>query len=319
MKKMKNSYHCEGLVYQHALEAKVSGEKSKKPGTEYITGTVDIATDDDCTNIVQVHYTYVTPLTNKGTENKTYTVLANILNGTFGNVMANGKENAVKVRVDTGIALNDFYSDRTNEMVAAKRNEGGFIHTTGPWATDDLGKNRFEVDMVITGIKRQEADPEKDLPEKGILHGCIFDSYRNTMYPMDFSVLNPKAIDYFEGEEPSPKHPLFTRLKGKEVSATIKKKITEESAFGEPIVREVINSRKDFVVDWAQTDPYEWDTEDTITAEELSQLMADREVHLADVKRRYDENKAAKSGGTSFDNTPAPAPATKSSATNFDF
>ena len=173
--------------------------------------------------------------------------------------------------------------------------------------------------MVITGIKRQDADPERDLPEKGILHGCIFDSYRNTMYPMDFSVLNPKAIDYFEGEEPSPKHPLFTRLKGKEVSATIKKKITEESAFGEPIVREVVNTRKDFVVDWAQTDPYEWDTEDTITAEELSQLMADREVHLADVKRRYDENKAAKSGGTSFDSAPTPAPTAKTSATNFDF
>ena len=107
---MKNSYHCEGLVYQHALEAKKSGPQSKKPGTEYITGTVDIATDDDCTNIVQVHYTFVTPLTNKGTENKTYTVLANILNGTFGNVMANGKENATKVRVDTGIALNDFFT-----------------------------------------------------------------------------------------------------------------------------------------------------------------------------------------------------------------
>ena len=33
---------------------------SKNPGTPFITGTISIATDDAMTNIVPVHFTYVT-------------------------------------------------------------------------------------------------------------------------------------------------------------------------------------------------------------------------------------------------------------------
>ena len=46
-KNMTNETHVEGLLYQHALEKKTSGENSKNPGTEYIAGTIDIATDDN--------------------------------------------------------------------------------------------------------------------------------------------------------------------------------------------------------------------------------------------------------------------------------
>ena len=44
MKKMINNVHLEGWLYEHNLELKTSGANSKNPGTEYITGTVSIAT-----------------------------------------------------------------------------------------------------------------------------------------------------------------------------------------------------------------------------------------------------------------------------------
>ena len=324
MKKTRNNYHCEGLVYQHKLELKTAGPKAKTPGVEYIQGSIQIATDDECTNIVEVYYPYVTALTSAKKENSTYLVLANLINGTFGTVMGVGKEKALKVRVDTQIALNDWYSDKTgqDELVSVKRNEGGFIHTTGPWATDEAGRNQFDVDMVITGFRRQEADPERDLPEKGIVKGCIFNDFRKTMLPVEFSMLDPKGMDYFESLEVSSSNPVFTRVKGQEISETIVRKIVEESAFGEPSVREVKNSRKDYVITWTPKDAYLWDDESTITADELKQMIADREVYLAEKKADRENWKANKGNGVSFTSeepVPTPAPAAKSSATTFDF
>ena len=54
-KTMINQTHIEGVLYEHALESKVSGETSKNPGTPFISGTIGIATDDAMTNIITVH------------------------------------------------------------------------------------------------------------------------------------------------------------------------------------------------------------------------------------------------------------------------
>ena len=43
MQKMINRTRIEGYVYEHKLEKKISGENSKNPGTEFITGTLNIA------------------------------------------------------------------------------------------------------------------------------------------------------------------------------------------------------------------------------------------------------------------------------------
>ena len=83
-KTMINQTHIEGVLYEHALEAKVSGDTSKNPGTPFITGTISIATDDAMTNIVPIHFTYVTANFGSGKPNDTYTTLNNIINGTFG-------------------------------------------------------------------------------------------------------------------------------------------------------------------------------------------------------------------------------------------
>ena len=114
------------------------------------------------------------------------------------------------------------------------------------------------------------------------------------MLPVEFTALNHKAVDYFESLDASQKTPVFTKVKGVQVSKTIVKKITEESAFGDASVKEVRNSQRDFVVTWAQTDTYEWDSEDTILASELSEMISAREVYLAEVKKRQDEYQATK-------------------------
>ena len=294
MKRMINQSHIEGYLYESKLELKESGPNSKNPGTKFISGTIDIVTDDAGVNVVPVHFTYVTEKTTKGSTNATFTTLMNIIDQKFGTVMGNGKDNAVKLRIDSALGLNEFYSDRngTEELVSVKRNEGGFVHVADSLTEDENARNTFTCDMLITNVSVKEADEEKNLPEKAIIKGAIFD-FRGSLLPVEFSAINPKAIAYFESLEASSKNPTLTKLWGRQVSETIVRTITEESAFGEDSVREVKSSRKDFVITGASKEPYEWDTEETITANELAEAIANRETYLATMKQRQDEYKAS--------------------------
>lgn len=293
-KKMINQTHIEGALYQHDLTLKVTGENSKNPGTEYISGIIEIATDDAGINIVPVHFTYVTATTKSGKTNATFVTLMDIVSGKLGSVMGQS-ENPAMLRIDSAFGLNEFFSDSNGkeELVSVQRNEGGFVHVTNTLVEDENERNTFDCDMIITSVTHKEADEEQGLPEKAILKGWIFD-FRNALLPYTFSAVNPRAISYFEGLEATSSNPAFVHVKGRQVSETIIRTITEESAFGEPSVREVKRSRKDFVVTWAATDVYEWDDESTITVNELKELMANRETYLATLKQRRDEYKANK-------------------------
>lgn len=296
--KNKNTVHLEGYLYEHDLKMKESGPNSKNPGTKYITGTISIATDDEMNNIVPVHFTYTTALTSTGKVNSTFGVLEQIVNGALGTVMKDGKENAVKLNIDSAIGLNEFYSERDGqeELVSAKRNEGGFVHVTDKIDPDEKKRNVFECDFLIKKVTRMEANEEKDLAERVILDGAIFD-FRKSLLPVSFVVYNPNAMNYFESLEVSPKQPVFTKVFGRQLNTVTVRKIVEEGAFGEDIVKEVPNSRKDFVIWNARKEIYDWDDANTITVSELNEAISNRETYLAALKQRQEEYKNSKALG----------------------
>ena len=299
-KKFINQTHVEGYVYEHRLEKRVSGPNSKNPGTPFIMGTLSIATDNDLLNVIPVHFSYVTEVTSTGRANATYTTLEAIIDGKIGSVMEHGAENAGKVRVDSALGLNEWYDTRTpgTPLVSVKRNEGGFVHLTQELNEDESKRNTFEVDMVITGDTRLEEDTERELPERMTLKGCVFD-FRNALLPVEFTVLNSAAMDYFEGLAPTSKTPVFTKVRGEQISKTVVRKVEEQGAWGEPSVRETRTSQRDFIVTWALPVSYEWDSEDTIAASELSEFMSTRELYLADLKKRNEESANRRNSNTS--------------------
>lgn len=312
-----NNTHLEGYLYEHKLEMKVTGANSKNPGTEFISGTIGIATDESMNNVVQVHFTYVTAVTSKGKPNNTFNTLQAIVDGKLCNVMEHGKENAARIRIDSALALNEWYDSRTEgtPLVSTKRNEGGFVHQmtmAEPLNENIHARATFDCDMLITKATRVEPNEERNLPEKLVLKGYVFD-FRKAILPMEFSVLEPKAMNYFESMEPSEKRPFFTHVKGEQISQTIERKIEEESAFGDVSVRTVRSSQRDFVVTWAAKEPYVWDDEDTILATDLIKMQADREVYLADIKKRQDEYLASKN------NAIAAAPSIAPKKDDYDF
>lgn len=296
MKKIINITELSGKLYEHALEKKVSGPTSKNPGTEYITGTISVATDEKCLNVVQVHYTYVTATTKGGKANSTFTTLAGIIDGKYKTVMGDGEENAAGVRINTSIGLNEFYTERngTVELVSTKRNEGGFIHINNKNEPLEY-KNLFTCDLLITNVRHIDANEEKGLPDKVIVKGAIFNDFNKTLMPVEFSAINPGAIDYFEGLNASSSNPTFTKLWGTQVNETVVTTITQENAFGEPLVRPVKSSRRDWIITGADPEPYDWNDESTLTAAEVNEAIKARDIMLATLKSRSDEYRASKS------------------------
>jgi hypothetical protein len=294
MRKTINQTHLEGLLYQHSLSLKVSGENSKNPGTQFINGTIDVATNDALTNIVTVHFSYVTPTYQKsGSANATFGVLQNIINGVTCNVIDHGADKAAKVRIDSQIGLNEFFSNRngTEELVSVKRNEGGFIHVVQTIAATENLRDTFCADMIIKKTVRQEATDNH--PERMIISGYVFD-FRNSLLPVDFMMYNPGGMDHFEAFEASEKNPVFVNVNGHQVCQTVTTiQKGESNGWGESFAQEVTSTQREFVITGGK-DPYDWDTEESITAIEYKEKLQAREVTVAEIKQRQDEYNASR-------------------------
>ena len=282
-KKMINQVHGEGYLYEHTLAHK----KSKK-GVDYIGGTISIATDEECTNIIKFEFPYVVPVYGKsGKPNPNYKLLDNIINGTANSVMSGGKESALKLRIDSAIELNEWY-DNNGDLVSNMRNSGGFVNTTQKFIEDEAKRNTFKTDILISGIFRKEANEETGEPEKAVVKGAIFD-FTNSLLPISLTVYKPSAMEYFESLEPSAAKPVPTTVWGNINSQEIVRKFETENAFGETLIEERTSSKREYVITGASSVPYEWDSEDFITATELKEAMSNREIHLAEIKKNQEE------------------------------
>ena len=307
MKKMINNERVEGRVYQHNLVLKtVQNPASANHGKEFISGNIEVATDEAGLNIVPVHFTYVVEVTSNGNTNATYTNLKKIIDGgkTW---IVDGKDAAMKVRIDTALALNDFYT-QDDRLVSTKVNEGGFVTILSGELAPEAERNTFATDMVITSVNRIEADPEKNINEDYVVvRGAVFD-FRNNLLPVDYIVRTNEGMTYFEDLGASQNEPVFTKVWGKITCNSIVNEVKEETAFGEEAVRTYERKVKEWLITGTSKVPYEFGEEGVLTVEELKKAAQDREVRLADIKKRRDEYAASKATTTNPTSTASVAP-----------
>lgn len=304
MRKNINTETIVGRVYQHSLEVKtVKNEASANFGKEYIAGTIDIAIDETGLNVIPVHYSYVTPQTSKGYSNKTYTALSQIIeNGKTW--IKDGKDAATIVKASPALALNEFYSN--GELVSVKQNEGGFIDILASMDNEKV-KNKFKVDILITKITEKEADEERGYPAYVVVKGAIFD-FRNKLLPMEFSVRTKDGMDFFLSQiEASASEPYYTCIWGEINCSTQIVTKTEESAFGEAAVTTYERKSKDWTITGMLTEPYDFGAEDVMTVEEVKNAMQVREVDLAELKKRAEENAIKKAPAAAKTSAPVQA------------
>jgi len=308
MRKNYNQLSIEGKIYQSTLEIRtVQNTGSANYGKEYITGTIDVATSPELDNIITVHYTYVTTLTKNGSVNRAYAGLKQIIDSGK-TVTTDGWDEATTVRIQTNYAVNDFYPQGQEELVTSPKNEGGFVtivsnekslHPVG-----DINRNKFTLDVILNNVT--EVVPEEG-ESYAKIEGIAFD-YKNAILPITLVARNKAAIEYFVGLDISKNNPVYTKVWGKIINTFVTTEKTVESAFGEATVDTVQRRVREYVITGANPIPYEMGSEDTITVEEFKKAQQDREVYLAEVKRKSEEYWASQSAGGNFSEA-APAKA----------
>ena len=304
MKKITNKTHYEGYLFSHSLEAKVTGPDSKNPGTEYIRGRLNIATDAEGMNVVPINFSYVTARTKAGKENPTYKVLMTIINSENKTFDTAGTD-AYMLKIDSAIGVNDFYNAE-DELVTIKQNDGGFVHIVNK--VDFNNANSFEADMLITNTIFKEADEDRNEGDVLTLKGCTF-NFMGSLIPVDFAVRTPEGIKYFESLDISTSNPVFIKVWGEVVSTTIEAQTFEESAFGESSVKITTRSFREWLISGAATQSYEFGDEAVLTAEEVSAAVAARETYLAGQKAQHDAYIASRAAtSTPASNMAAVAP-----------
>lgn len=304
--KWKNAVEVQGYIFnfgnseREMLKECISGPNATHPGTQYIRGTLNVATDDEASNVVTIWFQYVPkvwPAKNgkPERENPTYAELARLID-TAKTFESDGVA-ATKVRVSGNLDVNDFYT-REGELASPKRIRGSFVHVlNGPISPNPA---TFDIECILSNAITKEVDSGEDYLT---LKGYTFD-FRNAILPFDVNVRIPAAITYFENQDISNANPLVTNIKGNIVSAIVKQEEEVESAFGDPVVNVTTRSVRTWDVTWAAKEPMEWDDESSITKAELKKVLQEREDMLAAEKKRQDEWKASQ--GSSFTATTAP-------------
>ena len=164
---------------------------------------MQIATDDQGLNVVEVNFTYVTEkYTKSGKDNATYAVLNQIIES--GKTFEEVGTAATKVRVDGSVEVNDF-PGRDGNMVAAKRIGGSFVHFMNGPITQAPS---FETDMLIAGTSMHEVENGDDYLD---IRGYAF-NFRGDLVPVNYSVINEGGIKYFEDCDISNANPLLTKV-----------------------------------------------------------------------------------------------------------
>lgn len=319
MRNFKNDVWVEGYVFNIGGNGKLfentTGPESKRPNTDYISGTVNICTDEEGINIIPVRFNFVTEKWSSGKDNDTWKVLKEIINTgkTWENV---GKDNAIKVRLQCNVGVNDFLG-RDNKMIEAKSIDCSFAHFANNGFSEK--RNDFKIDMVIAATSLQEVENGDDYLN---LRGYTF-NFRNDAIPVTLTVRDKGGIKYFENADISNANPMVTTIWGKIVSSTQKVEREIESAWGAPQVEYTTRTLRAWEVIGCSPEPMEWDDESTITLAEFKECMQNREIQKAEAKARQEARQNQNSAGfpsNKDDDLPFGKPnSSPTSATDFKF
>lgn len=288
-----NEVLVEGYVFNIGGNGKLfegtTGPESKRPNTDYISGTLNICTDEDGINIVPVRFNFVTEKWNSGKENDTWKVLKEVINTgkTWENV---GRDNAIKVRLQCNVGVNDFLG-RDGNMVEAKSIDCSFAHFANNGFSDK--RNDFKMDMLIAATALQEVENSDDYLN---LRGYAF-NYRGDLIPVTLTVRDKGGINYFENADISNANPMLTNIWGKIVSTTQKIEKEVESAWGAPQVEYTTRTLRAWEVVGCSPEPMDWDDESTITIAEFKTALQNREAQKAAAKARQEEKQSGNSAG----------------------
>ncbi len=302
MKQMINEINLQGYVFgisgrDGKLYRGRTSAESKRPNTDYISGTVNIATDEDCVNVVPARFNFVTEFWKSGKENASWGVLNDIKNGDL-TVSSKGKDGAYKIRVTASADSNPFVGQDGNVVDRPVINVS-FAHPASMGFNENQ-RNTFKFDMVMVNYIEREVE---DGDNYGEVQGYVFNTFRKESIPVSLVIRNQAGMNYFEGLGATMANPIGVHVWGRIVSTTIQHKHEIESAWGEPTVEYTTTTTREWLIDGCSPDTLPFGDEEFITEDEFIECMNNHEAQIADAKKRAEERNSG-NGASAFATAP---------------
>lgn len=299
-----NDVNLTGFVFSANFRTGTSKATSKwHPNEGYISGNLNIATDEDAMNVVPVNFFVYENRNNKDGDtvpNETYQTLLQIMNGP---TYETAGDKAPKVRISATVDTNDFYSSRTDDIVSAQRVNGRFIHVMSPGTS--VTPANFDVNAVVTSAVEREVegrDPYLDV------RGYVFNYNGTRLFPVRFECRDKSGQSFLLGMEPSSTNPVVMNIWGSIQTTVIEKAPAEQeevaNGFG---VRPVISGNnvstvRSWVITGADTGCVpEFGDVAPFTKNDMKRLIDERNVRLEEVK----QSGMARAGKSAFSDTTA--------------
>lgn len=279
IRQSENNIHVEGIVTEFEIKCDTLPD-----GREIVKGTVNVQTDTDSIHVLEL---FTMKLDKKKQESK----LAKgymTLKETLQSVAQVGKENATRVRVDTGeVRRNEFYLP-DGKFVSHPTYSATFVNRVKE--TDKFEpKATFEMELFIANVSQEIKDDEET--GRLIVKGYTV-NYNGEVLPMELVVEESDAVDYIEGEYEVG----GTVFVGGEIRNKLEVNRTKtESAFGkdfEKVDKKVI---REMVIDHGSP-MYDEDDNRAYNPNQIKKAIAERGNRLEEMKKKA-KDKANKSNG----------------------
>ncbi len=217
-KQMFNRVTLQGTLMDNTLEVKLD-----KSGRRYLSGHVEVMTDDDY--IIPVD-TFTYELKSSGEKNGIYERLVKFVDMPSARTV--GTLKAPKVTISGAkIEDNSFFSEKDNKIINNWRINGSFIRTA---ANDAKNINEFEVEGVVSSIKEVV---DKNGEATGAYNLKLLNvGFGNRTSELTFRFDDARAVDYITQNYNSGD---LVTLCGKIVYEIKERTVEKELGFGEPV------------------------------------------------------------------------------------
>ena len=225
LKQMLNKVTIQGTLMDNTLENKVD-----KNGRKYLSGTLEVMTDNDYIIPVTV---FAYELKNSGDKNAIYARLAKVAE--LQSARTVGIAQAPKISITNArIEDNSFYSERDNRVVSNWRIGASFVATA---VSDAASKNDFEVQGVIASIK-EVVDRDGNATDSYDLK-LLNVAFGNRVNELTLRFDDPAAVAYINNNYNIGD---LVTLCGQIVYEQHERVVEKELGFGEPIKQTYTNT-----------------------------------------------------------------------------
>lgn len=272
IREAENTVTIEGTVSEITIETKGEGDK------QFITGEILIQTSEDSVHTVNV---FANKYNKEGKESGIFKGIQTVMND-YKSIASVGKEEADKVRIETGkLSLNE-YVGQDGEIKSYPQNTANFINRLK--ANEEFNpRAEFEVEIVVKSIKPEVKNDEETGRAK---IEAIIPVYGGRVIEFPLVATNENGVAEFLLDNVEKGQTLF--VYGEIVNRTVVTKREVGTGFGKPQEKIKSTTVREYLITGGNP-PYDEDDVKAYKMEVIKKALVEREAYLEEKKTKKKE------------------------------